>query len=116
MADLSIDGLNIAPGVVETIVSLAARDVVGVAHIGDVATGGLRTLIGGGKPSTQGVEVELDENGELHAAIRLHVLSGHVIPDVAADVRQAVADAVSTQVGAKIASVDIYVDGIEFEN
>ena len=116
MAELNLDGMTIAPGVVETIISLAARDVDGVAGIGDLATSGIRTLIGGGKPSTQGVEVELDEKDNLHVSIRLHVQSGRVIPDVAANVRQAVSDAVSTQVGAKVGSVDIYVDGIQFED
>ncbi len=115
MADLSIDGMNIAPGVVETIVSLAARDVEGVAGIGDPTTNGLLTFIGG-RPSTQGIEVDVDENNELHVSIRLHVISGHALPDVAAAVRQAIADAVSTQVGAKVASVDIFIDGIQFED
>lgn len=115
MAQLNIDGMTIAPGVVETIISLAARDVDGVASIGDSATSGIRTLIGG-KPSTQGVEVELDEKEELHVSISMHVKSGRVIPDVAANVRQAVSDAVSTQVGAKVSAVDVYVDGIQFEN
>lgn len=115
MADLSIDGMNIAPGVVETIVSLAARDVEGVADIGDPTTSGLLTFIAG-RPSTQGIEVDVDENNELHISIRLHVVSGHALPDVAAAVRQAIADAVSTQVGAKVASVDIFIDGIQFEN
>ena len=114
MTDLSIDGMNIAPGVVETIVSLAARDVDGVSAIGDPTTSGILTFIGGGKPSTQGVEVDVDENSELHISIRLHVKSGHVLPDVAANVRQAIADAVSTQVGAQVGSVDIYIDGIQF--
>ena len=68
MAQLNIDGMTIAPGVVETIISLAARDVDGVASIGDSATSGIRTLIGG-KPSTQGVEVELLRVfNELHVA------------------------------------------------
>ena len=115
MADLSIDGMNIAPGVVETIISLAARDVEGVAGIGDYATNGILTLIGG-KPSTQGIEVEVDENNALHVSVRLHVKSGHVLPDVAAAVRQSIADAVNTQVGAAVGSVDIYIDGIQFDN
>ena len=115
MAQLNIDGMTIAPGVGETIISLAARDVDGVASIGDAATGGIRTLIGR-KPPTQGVEVELDEKEELHVSISMHVKSGRVIPDVAANVRQAVSDAVSTQVGAKVSAVDVYVDGIQFEN
>ena len=115
MTDLSIDGMNIAPGVVETLVSLAARDVEGVAGIGDIATSGIRSLIGG-KPSTQGVEVDVDEENKLHVSIRMHVKSGLVLPDVAQAVRQAVADAINTQVGAEVGAVDIYIDGIQFNN
>ena len=113
MADLNIEGMAVAPGVVETIISLAARDVSGVASIGDATTSGIRTLIGG-KPSTQGVDVEMDENNELHVSLRLIVESRRVLPDVAANVRRAVADAVSTQVGATVGSVDVYIDGIQF--
>lgn len=116
MTDLNIDGMAIAPGVVETIISLAAREVDGVASIGPAATSGIMNLIGGGKPSTQGIELTTDENDELHVSIRMEVKSGRVLPDVAADVRQAVADAVNTQVGAKVAEVDIYIDGIQFND
>ena len=115
MADLSIEGMNIAPGVVETIVSMAASEVDGVAGIGDPATNGFLSFIAG-KPSTQGIEVDVDENNDLHVSVRLHVKSGHVLPDVAAAVRQSIADAVNTQVGAKVGSVDIYIDGIQFDN
>ena len=116
MADLNIDGMAIAPGVVETIVSLAARDVDGVASVGPAATNGIFNLIGGGKPSTQGIEIDLDDDEKLHVAIRMEVESGRVLPDLAANVRQAVADAVSTQVGLEVSSVDIYIDGIQFNN
>jgi uncharacterized alkaline shock family protein YloU len=44
------------------------------------------------------------------------VKSGYVLPDVAASVRQAIADAVNTQVGAKVSYVDVYIDGIQFED
>ena len=63
MSDLNIEGMTIAPGVVETIISLAARDVEGVASIGPATTSGLMDLIGGGRPSTQGIEVTTDEHG-----------------------------------------------------
>lgn len=116
MADLNIEGMAIAPGVVETIVSLAARDVEGVAAIGDLPIGGIRTLIGGNKASSQGVEVDMGEDDALLISIRLAVKSGNALPDVAANVRRAVADAVNTQVGAKVGSVDIYIDGIQFED
>ena len=116
MADLNIDGMAIAPGVLETIVSLAVRDVEGVASVGDPTTSGLMTLIGGGKPSTQGIEIETGEDDELIVTLRLFVKSGQVLPDLAARVRQAVADAVETQVGAKVGAVDIFIDGIQFDN
>ena len=115
MSDLNIEGMTIAPGVVETIISLAARDVEGVASIGPATTSGLMDLIGGGRPSTQGIEVTTDENDELHVSLRMDVKSGNVLPDLAANVRRAVVDAVATQVGVKVAAVDIYIDGIQFE-
>lgn len=115
MADLNLEGVAIAPGVVETIISLAARDVAGVAGIGDATTSSIRTFIGG-KPATQGIDVDVDENNELHVSIRLIVESGNVLPDIAANVRRAIADAVNMQVGAKVGSVDVYIDGIQFED
>ena len=115
MSDLNIEGMTIAPGVVETIISLAARDVEGVASIGPATTSGLMDLIGGGRPSTQGIEVTTDENDELHVSIRMDVKSGNVLPDLAANVRRAVVDAIATQVGVKVAAVDIYIDGIQLE-
>ena len=116
MAELNIDGMAIAPGVVETIVSLAAQSVEGVASVGDPTTSGIRSIIGGGKPSTQGIEVDNDDDGGLHISLRLHVKSGFVLPDLAANVRKAVGDAVNSQVGAEVGSVDIYIDGIQFDN
>ena len=65
MTDLNIGGMAIAPDVVETIVTMAARDVDGVACVGQSAGNGLISRLGG-KPSTQGVEVDVDENDALH--------------------------------------------------
>ena len=113
MAELNIDGAAIAPGVVETIVSLAAQSVEGVTCIGDPTTSGIRSIIGG-KPSTQGIEIDTDEVGDLHVSLRLYVSSGQVLPDLAANVRKSIADAISSQLGLKVGSVDIYIDGIQF--
>ena len=116
MAELNIEGMEIAPNVVETIVSLAARSVDGVVSVGDPATSGILSIIGGGKPSTQGIEIGTDEDGNLLVSVRLHVKSGQVLPELAVNVRQAIADALSSQVGVKVGAVDIYIDGIQFNN
>lgn len=115
MTDLNIDGMAIAPGVVETIVSLAAQSVEGVYSIGDPTTSGIKSIFGGGKPSTQGIAIDVDDDNELNVTVRLFVKNGQVLPDLAANVRRAIDDAVSSQTGLHVASVDVFIDGIQFE-
>lgn len=115
MSELKVQGMVIAQSVVETIVSMAARDVEGVACVYTPAASNIRSLIGG-KPVVPGVLIEVGENDQLNVTLHLEVKSGYVLPDVAANVRQAVADAVAMQVGAQVDSVDIFIDGIQFAN
>ena len=116
MNDLNIGGMAIAPNVVETIVALAAQDVEGVAAVGTPgASTSLRSMLPG-KPSIQGVEVSVNDNEKLVVSVHVDVLYGYALPDVAAKIRESVADAVLLQVGAPVESVDVYVDGIQFEN
>ena len=93
MTDLNVEGMALAPGVVETIVSIAVGEVEGVASVGPSSASGLRSVFAS-KPATQGI--------------------GYALPDLAANVRKAVADAVASQVGASVGAVDVYVDGIQF--
>ena len=113
MTDLNIDGMAIAPGVVETIVSIAANEVDGVASVGPSATSGLRAMFAS-KPSTQGIDIAVDDEEKLCVSVRIDVYYGHVLPELAAQVRMAVADAVASQVGIQVASVDVYIDDIQF--
>ena len=113
MSEMNVQGMVIAESVVETIVTMAIRDVEGVAGLCTPAANGIRSLIGG-KPAVQSIQVEVGENDQLNITLHIDVKSGYVLPDVAANVRQAVADAVAIQVGAQVNSVDIYVDGIQF--
>lgn len=115
MTDLNVEGMVIAPGVVETIVSLAAQSVEGIQSVGDPTTSGLKAILGG-KPSTQGVDVDAGDDNVLHVTVRLFVENGHSLPDLAASVRRAIVDAVHSQTGLKVASVDVFIDGIVFNN
>ncbi len=113
MTDISIDGMALAPGVVETIVSIAVGEVEGVAAVGSSAVGGLRSMFAG-KPSTQGIEITVDDDERLCASVRIDVYYGYALPDLAAKVREAIANAVASQVGMQVGSVDVYIDGIQF--
>ena len=90
MNELNLDGMALAPGVVETIVSIAANEVEGVASVGSAAAGGLRSVFGA-KPSTQGIDIAVDEDDKLVISVRVDVYYGYVLPDLAANLRQAVA-------------------------
>ena len=114
MSDLYVSGMAIAPNVVETIVTMAVRDVEGVAGLVSDPTGGFLSLLSGGKPAAQGVAVDVDENDKLHISLRLEVNSGYVLPDIAANVRKAVADAIAMQVGIDVGAVAVFVDAIKF--
>lgn len=113
MTDLNVEGMALAPGVVETIVSIAVGEVEGVASVGPSSASGLRSVFAS-KPVTQGIDVTLDEEEKLHVSVRVDVYYGYALPDLAANVRKAVADAVASQVGASVGAVDVYVDSIQF--
>lgn len=110
MTNVNVDGMALAPGVLETIISIAVAEVDGVASLGSTVSG-LRSVLSA-KQLSQGVGVTVDEN--LNVSVHLDAYYGTVLPDLAAKVREAVVDAAAIQVGASIASVDVYIDGIQF--
>ena len=114
MTELNVDGMALAPGVVETIVSIAANEVEGVASVGSAAAGGLRSVFGA-KPSTQGIDIAVDEDDKLVISVRVDVYYGYVLPELAAQLRTAIAEALATQAGVEGSSVDVYIDGLQFK-
>jgi uncharacterized alkaline shock family protein YloU len=107
--EIRIDGLGIAPGVLETIVSQAASAVDGVSS---VETGqGLAGLVG--KAGGKGVEVDL-EGGSLDVALHIAVGYGDPLHEVARGVQSAVAEALESMTGQSVRAVDVYVDDVVF--
>ena len=50
----------------------------------------------------------------MQVVVHIDVLYGYSLPQVADNVRRSIADALATQVGVRVDSVDVYVDGIKF--
>lgn len=113
MTELNLDGMALAPGVVETIVSIATNEVDGVASVGPSSASGLRSMFAS-KPSTQGIDITVDDNDKLQISVRIDAYYGYVLPDLAANVRLAISDAVASQVGIPVGSVDVFIDGMQF--
>ena len=105
--------MSLAPGVLDTILGLAACEVKGVAAVEAPAPGGLRGLFSA-KDAPRAIEVTLVDGGRVQVSLHLKARYGFVLPDVAAEVRQAVADALQVQAGVEAGRVDIYIDSLAF--
>ncbi|HHJ98912.1 MAG TPA: Asp23/Gls24 family envelope stress response protein [Actinobacteria bacterium] len=109
--EITLDGIGVAPGVLETIAQVATQSVEGVAAI-VLAAGGLAGLVP--KGAARGVVVEVGEGNELTASVRISASYGRPLREVATEVQRAVTDALLTHTGQAVASVDVYVDGVVF--
>jgi len=110
--EIRLDGLGVAPGVLDTIVTVAVEGVDGVAGVGSSGIAGI--VQSTRKGAARAVDVCADESGALSATVHIQVIYGHKLKDVATNVKNAVAEAVESQVGVEIAAVDVFVDGIVF--
>jgi uncharacterized alkaline shock family protein YloU len=106
-AELSLEGLDIAPGVVETMVQLAAGQVDGVVCIDTSALGKLSRSI-------KAVEVALDEDGRFVVTIHITALYGRPLRQLGAAMQDAVSDALESQTGHSASRVDVFIDAIQF--
>lgn len=111
--DLKTENMRLDPGVIDTIVSITAAEQEGVAAVGNNAPAGFFAKLAN-KPSTAGIACTIEDDGTVALVLHIDVYYGYAIPDLAAKLRQAIADALSVQAGLSVSKVDIYVDGIQF--
>lgn len=111
--EIRLEGLGVAPGVLETIVTVAAADVEGVASVGAPGIAGI-VQKGARKGTARPVDVTVDDDSRATVSIHLRVEYGQRLREVACAVQAAVADALVSQVGVDVAAVDVYVDGLVF--
>ena len=100
----AIDGITIAPGVVETIISLATAEVPGVAAVG--VGGAISTiksaLVAGNAVPTNGVRIEAQGDKKVAVIVSIQAYYGYRLVEIAENVRKAVADALAAQIGVTV--------------
>ena len=108
--EITLDGMKVAPAVLDTIVTLAVESVDGVAcSSSGQGIGGLMNRAAG-----KAVDFSLDESGQFAVAVHITAVYGMPLRDTAVRVQAEVADAIKSQVGVAVSSVDVYIDDIEF--
>ena len=112
-----IDGITIAPGVVETIISLAAAEVPGVAGVGTAgAISTIRSAFNAGNAiPTNGIRIEPLGDKQVAVTISIQAYYGYRLVEIAENVRKAIVDALAAQIGVSVTSVDVHVDALSFE-
>jgi uncharacterized alkaline shock family protein YloU len=113
MYSTETNSLTIAPGVIETIISLAVQQVEGVAGLAAFSANNVLQILGR-KQSMPGVLVLEEEDGRIVVEVHIHVLYGYPLPDIAAAVRLAVADALDSQVNIAVSEVNVAIEAIQF--
>lgn len=114
-SELTIDGIGVSMDVVRTIVSLAAERVEGVASVGTRAfASGLISVFTAKPPSSEPAVEASVEDEKLAVTVHLSVFYGYQFTKLAQDVRQAVAEAVASQMGMEVCRVDVSIDGLVF--
>jgi len=109
--EIRLEDIGVAPGVLETIATVAVNSVEGVADI-SCGQGGLAGLVQKGQ--TRGICVELDDNGAIVVSVHVSAKYGRPLREMATEVQGAVTDALLTHTGQAVASVDVFVDSVVF--
>ena len=112
MEELTVNGMTVSPSVVNTIVDMSAKDVPGIACVGTPAAPG---ILGKVIPNPTDSAVDISaEDDKLSLGIHIQVNYGYPLPEIANKLRRAVADSILVQLGLEVASIDVYIDGIQF--
>ena len=113
--ELFISGIGISRSVVSTIISRAVERVEGVASVGekDFASSLVSVFTKSANPSVNPIEATVVDD-KLNITLHLAVFSGYPFPKLADDVRAAVANAIRSQVGYEVGTVDVCIDSLVF--
>ncbi len=108
--EIRLDGLGLKPGVLERIVTLAATHVDGVSSVYGQGLAGLVQKSG----ASRCVEVTVTEQANVSVRLHVEIVYGRPLHTVAAAVQDAVAEAIRSQIGTEVDSVDVFVDAVAF--
>lgn len=114
-SELYVSGIGISKNVVSTVVSLAARRVAGVASVGgnDIASSLISVFTSRSLAPSRPWSPPSRTTG-LKLVVHVAAFYGYPFTKLAADVREAVADAVTEQIGVEVAAIDVYIDSLVF--
>lgn len=104
--------INISEEVLSAIAGAAALEVEGVAGLGSGLSADATAVVNR-KALNRSVRLDMD-NDEVSVGVAVLVKYGHVVPDVAREVQEAVKSALENTSGLNVACVNVTVAGVTF--
>jgi len=105
--ELSLEGLDVAPGVIEMMVDLAAAQVEGVACVETSPLGKI-------SKASKSTEVSVGEDGSFAVVVHVTADFGRPLRQLGAAIQDAVSDALESQTGHPASHVDVFIDAVVF--
>ena len=109
-----IANLDIAPGVIETMVATAIQEVPGVAAVGSPKFDRAFSTTHSRDDEDSGVEL-MAEDGEIKLDIRIQIFYGYKLQEIVDGIRENVNDVLYSQVGVSIDELNVFVTNLQFE-
>jgi uncharacterized alkaline shock family protein YloU len=110
--EIRLDGVGVAPGVLETIATLATEALEGVDGI--IGIQGFAGLVQ--KGANRPISVIAADDGTLSVAVHVRALYGSPLKEIAHGIQRSVADALRSQTGHPVGTVDVFIDDIAFSD
>lgn len=102
---------TIAPGVLVTIVKLAALQVEGVSRLAP-GPSGVNTLFS--RSREEGVAIEVNEQRQVTADVHLVLMDGVNIREISKRVQQEIALAVRKLVGMDVLAINVHIEDVDY--
>ena len=114
-SELFIAGIGISKNVIQTVVTLAAQKVEGVARVGgnDITSNLVSVFTSRSIAPDRTVE-SCVEDDKLHVVVHLAVFYVYPFTKLATAVREAIAVAIASQIGVEVGQVDVSIDSLVF--
>ncbi len=107
-----LGNINISEEVLASIAAAAALEVEGIAGLGTNLSGDMAAVVNR-KSLARSVRLDMEQD-EVSVGIAVLVKYGHVVPDVAREVQDAVKSALENTSGLQVVCVNVTVSGVAF--
>lgn len=102
---------TIAPGVLITIIRLAALQVEGVQHMAQVPSS-MEKLFSKGRD--QGVQISIEEDGHVNADIHVVLFGKANLRETAKKIQEATSVAISKMIGMEVGAINIHIEDVVY--